>query len=252
MSRKDVSMAMSWPQAWTEKSGLTRETRHVRKPCFILMFSSDELIRPGFLHYNEISICLPSHQSLSLGGHIVHLMCAFYIYLMYWWVGIESCEEKLRVAEDLPAGWSLIVFSPLLGGGASVLPCDWICGCSIYGEHEWGHLSPAFTFWEGKKGRISRGVPGNRCFLLLLGSWDWKNVSRGELKLAAGEIGNYKRVQLLTPAAHRTPDGLVWNCVMFRPNSHTNRHHCSEDTYIEILCTKMYFPGVQVKILIKK
>lgn len=192
MSRKEVSMAMSWPQAWTEKSGLTRETRHVRKPCFILMFN--ELVRPGFLQCNEISICHPSHQSLGLGGHILHLMCAFYIYLMYWWVGIESCEEKLRVAEDLPAGWSLFLVPYLGGAGASILPCDWICGCSIYGEHEWGHLSPAFTFWGGKKGRISHGVPGNRCFLLLLGSWDWKNVSRGETEIGCRRERSWTRL----------------------------------------------------------
>ena len=72
----------------------------------------------------------------------------------------------------------------------------------IYGEGERGHLSPAFRFQGGKKGRILPGLPGNVCFLSLIGSWTERmgavegekqlSATEEKVKLAAEELRNYK------------------------------------------------------------
>lgn len=120
------------------------------------VFSCDELARLSFVHWKEIHLCHPNHKSLRLGGHLVHLMWAFYIYVMYWWVRIESCEEELRVAKDLQACWNWCLFSPLMVGViASPWLYLWICAFTGKGRGDIWVLPSDFR--EGIKAEFYMG-----------------------------------------------------------------------------------------------
>ena len=71
--------------ALIESSGLLGEIRQFRNPCVILMCLV-VMSWPGLVLYIEkkYAYAVPiTSTSLRLGGHLVHLMWAFYIYVMY-------------------------------------------------------------------------------------------------------------------------------------------------------------------------
>lgn len=195
---------------------------------------------------------MPSQSPEPEWTHSASRMCFLYLFNVLMSRNRDLWREEAFRVEDLPAGWSLSVFSPFFGeGGQSLHPYEWVCGCCIYREGEWE-----------QEERISHGLPGNKYFLPLLGSWDWKNVSRrtwgkqlsgagDKLKLAAEDRGNYKWVQLLTPVAYTKLAGLFCNCAMFRPSSHTNIHTYSEDTYFIYIFSRWSVENIFKKFVTK-
>lgn len=78
MSKKDVSMAMSWPEPWFRVQDSWGEIRQVRNPCIILMCLV-VMSWSGLALYTEKKYA----YAVPITRAWVHLVWDFYIYVLY-------------------------------------------------------------------------------------------------------------------------------------------------------------------------